>query len=306
MGFNLGNILAGLGGGGSGGGSGSGSGSNPTNVATSLLTGAASAIFPGLGSFLSNLLGGLRCLGKQAVNNSDYDAYYAAVSSVLNSVASDGVSNIMAVEGAINDMAWDAWQWENIHMPKLSNPCSKELQKKMIQIAKSAREAIISVYNVSAPFTTNYRGTTLTLVRLISRKSGVNINTTPNPTSTNPTTTVPTVVSPSTPTPVVNTPVVNTQTPVFSDPVVIKEPDGSSTTYLPNPTTGTTVVSTFNPKTSSTVASTVPTSSLNVGGYYDENGNWQITIGQNKQNYTPYIIGAAGLLGILLISKKRK
>lgn len=303
MRVNLGNILDNLGG---GGGTSSGA-SGPGGAVVSLLTGAASAIFPGLGSFLSNLLGGLRCLGKQAVNNSDYDAYYAAVSSVLNSVASDGVSNIMAVEGAINDMAWDAWQWENIHLPKLQNPCSKELQRKMIQIAKSAREAIISVYNVSAPFTTNYRGTTLTLVRLIGKKSGVTINTTPSPIATNPTTTVPTPVLPSTPAPVLpSTPTpVYPSTPVFSDPVVIKEPDGSSTTYLPNPTTGTTVVSTFNPKTSSTVASTVPTSSLNVGGYYDENGNWQITVGQNKENYMPYILGAAGLLGLLLISKKR-
>lgn len=292
MGLNLGNILAGLGGGGSASGSGSGS-SGSGGAVVSLLTGAASAIFPGVGNFLANLLGGLRCLGNQAVNNSDYDAYYAAVASVLNSVASDGVSNMIAVEGAINDMAWDAWQWENIHLPKLQNPCSKELQSKMIQIAKTAREAIINVYNVSAPYTTNYRGTTLTLVMLFSKKSGVTINTTPSPIATNPTTTVPTPVQPATP------------APVFTEPVVIKEPNGNSTTYLPNPTTGTTLVSTFDPKTSSTVASTVPTSSLNVGGYYDENGNWQIILGQNKTNYTPYILGAAGLLGLLLISKKR-
>lgn len=296
MGLNLGNILAGLGVGGAGSGSGSSgsSGTNPTNVVTSLLSGGANLLFPGLGNVLSGLLGNIQCWGNQAMTNATYNEWMGYVTSFLNWVAENGP--IDKIQAEVNQYSYVVHQWQYVDYPKLKNPCSKQICLKCIDLVNKALDATYSVYNVTEPRTINMHGVNVQARTLISRKVDAPVIIS-NP--TNPTTTVPTPVQPSTPTPVQP----STPTPVYPSTPTPVQPS------TPKPVvghTGNTSTNTSGGIKTVTANLAVPANNFNVGGYYDENGNWQVTMGENKQNYTPYIIGAAGLLGVLLISKKRK
>ncbi|SHK63377.1 hypothetical protein [Epilithonimonas mollis] len=275
---------------------------------SSSLSGLANTIFPGLGSLLGGILNGLRCLGNQAVTNADYNAWENAYAGLINTVAADGQSNISAIQGAMDDIEYYLYRWVNVDMPKLVNPCSKELQGKLIELAKATRQAVWGVYNLGPTYQKNINGYTVTCTRLLSRKQGVSPSTTTN--------------SPTNPP--YNPPVTN---PPTNPPVNTNTGNTGSGTTQPDitPTTGVgwETVETENGDGTKTLTQfnngvfvkqvTVPSSlaSSLTGDPIDINGNiggWTFGVSNGQNNQMMYILGGLGALAaiFMLTNKKRK
>lgn len=185
---------------GSGGSSGSGSGSSSgsTSTTASGVSSLANLVFPGIGSFLSNLWGNLQCLGGQAMTKETYNEWLGYAVAVVEGVTSN--KPISWVQAEINQWAYQINMWETVDLRKLVNPCSKQICQKCIKLLRDTRDRIFEVYETTSAHNVTINGMTVLTRTLISRKPGSIIY----PPSQDGSTT-PVVVPPTTP-PVVVTP----------------------------------------------------------------------------------------------------
>lgn len=287
-------ILGGVLTGSNNGSSGSSSDGGTTSTVGNGLGSLANSVLPGLGGILNSILGGLACLGSQSFKKEDYEIRVNECAQIVNTIVQNP-ANLGIVQDRMNFLMYIVHR-DQTTLGKLQNACSKQWCQKTIQYCQSVESALVPFYTYSRYFksyqdvnagTVNVQEYTIT-----GYKGGLTPNVIPT-IPTTPTTPANPPTTPSTPT----------------TPVTVNNNDGTSTTYIPDPTTGTTTVSTYNPANSQTSTNTVPTSSLEIGGYYDSNGNWVVTVGDGKstlEKNMPYILGGVGLLGLILISKKKK
>jgi len=172
------------------GGSNSG-GSSGSTTGSGGLSSFANMVFPGLGNWLNNFLGGIRCIGNQSMTNATYDEWLGYAKTVVEGVAQN--YEISWVQGELNQWAYQIHMWMNVDLPKLQNPCSKDICNKCIQLLGDTRNKIFAVYNTTDGHWITIHGVNVMTRTLLSRKPETVITTVPttqpptNPTQTPPT-----------------------------------------------------------------------------------------------------------------------
>lgn len=293
------------------------------------LSAFANSVFPGLGNWLNNFLGGIRCLGNQSMTNATYDEWLGYAKTVVEGVAQN--YDISWVQGELNQWAYQIHMWMNVDLPKLNNPCSKDICNKCIQLLGDTRNKIFAVYNTTDGHWITIHGVNVMTRTLLSRKPETIITTVPtnqpptNPTQTPPTTggTVPTnppYYPPTTEPPYYPPTTEPPYYPPTTEPPYYPPTTQPTDNVDPNKVTYTTTVDADGSqtrifykggiywRTQVIPASSLGTSNL-TGNPIDINGqigDW--TFGaSNNQNQNMYLIGGAvGLGALFLILNKNK